>query len=244
MVEHRLDLHETGLAARLVPDDLREADERVAEKCAEEDAATDERRVLVAHGVERLAVVPEAPALSDGRLVVDRGNAPDEHVVERQFSHDDASLLGAADHVARLVFDLSRPPVLERRHGERGDVVPLESVPVPGRAIGQPLDESQHVDAALCSAQRIPRRFGIVQEVVALRREARDADEPTANVSVFATNIHSRLPLSETDPDTVRAGAQDRVDVPSWPKMASMMWAVTRISRYGIGTGVSRAIAR
>src|SRR6266446_3955120 len=95
VLDHRLDLHEACLPAPLVADQLREADQGLAEKRADEDAPIDERHVFTPHGVEVLAVVPEGLALSDRRLVVDGGDATNEAVIEGDLSHHDAFLLGA-----------------------------------------------------------------------------------------------------------------------------------------------------
>ncbi|MFO0002692.1 MAG: hypothetical protein ACK559_16315, partial [bacterium] len=80
LAHQRQDLHDAGTPPHLHP--LQEPHQFLAHVGAEEPGTVQEGRVLTAHGLKVLAVVPERPTLAHRRFIVDAPDASHQRLVE------------------------------------------------------------------------------------------------------------------------------------------------------------------
>ena len=187
--DHGQDVDRARMRARRIAHQLDEADHLVLEERAEENAAVEERAGVLAAALEIHPVVRESPSLADGRLVVDVADALQQRVVERHLAKDDALLLGLPGPVARVGADLLREPVVERRHRQHGEVVPLHRVVVLRRRFGNPLDEREEVDPRAARAERVHHDLRVVGERELLPVEACHAEQPPFDLDGLSADV-------------------------------------------------------
>src|SRR4029077_20552424 len=92
-----------------------------------------------------------------------------------------------------------------RRH-----VVPFERIVESWRGLRQPLHEGEQVDPRVRLAEARDRRRWSREELVAVRLEAADPDQPPLDSKVFATHLHDARPLpGQPGHPTIDAGMSD-----------------------------------
>ena len=97
------------------------------------------------HFLKRLLIVPERPSLPDRSFIIDLDNAIDEDVVEIDDFDFDTKFGRFLDSSANARVRSFVPPLLIADDGNCSNVLPINSVAVPGSHIRQSLGKSEHV---------------------------------------------------------------------------------------------------
>src|SRR4029077_9583040 len=100
----------------------------VAVEGTDKNAGFQKCRAHPAHGFQVLAVVREAPILSDGSFVVYLPDSIDERIIKRNLSNRDSFFFSLLRLVSRFESDLLCPPVIERRNRQNCQIVHLEGI--------------------------------------------------------------------------------------------------------------------
>src|SRR5260370_36569120 len=137
--------------------------------------------------------MPERPALPDRRLVVDCRDPMDQILVERHFLDHHAVFCCFPDLVPDFEINRMRHPIVERRTGKHGHVVPFHRVDVFRLRLRDSLNEREQVNPLPYVYEAVERLLRLLQELVSLSVEENNSDELSTDLNFFAADFQ-RLP--------------------------------------------------